>query len=252
MVLGITFSVCLIVATAWSVICFFSRRTFETAAIRTASSTWCDLHYPDGVDAFSYLTQCGKEKHMDDFTWYTEFLSWLLMHKTACDTHMTAAIISIWYTMTGFNEFSATRWVGDTMMAATPALTGFLPVLLFLVSGFSVVIYVRFSTYFEQFATFETTFFTLITFTFSVSSPVDTGLKPLMDKHSTDLQKYLLVYSLVVLLVLLNVFTAIIIDANERVKKRAWQPWMKETLEYLEPLVSLFFPHLKEDEDGLD
>ena len=73
-----------------------------------------------------------------------------------------------------------------------------------------------------------------------------------MDKHSTDLQKYLLVYSLVVLLVLLNVFTAIIIDANERVKKRAWQPWMKETLEYLEPLVSLFFPHLKEDEDGLD
>ena len=87
----------------------------------------------------------------------------------------------------------------------------------------------------------------LLFFSFNVPFDVAQDVQPLYDTESRSLCFYLLVYSVFVLMLALNFFTTIVLDAYQEGSKKEWLPWDITNRAFIDDWAEALFPNMSED-----
>lgn len=152
-----------------------------------------------------------------------EFMMSPLFNLGSIWMHECALGLLFLQSMSIFNNFEQTAWIGSTLARAVGQLLNAFIVYFSIVTCFSFLVYISFGGDCKQFSTVGDTMWALMLFSFGIHDVASARTEPRFYLPSKSLYNYLLVFQILSVLVVLNVFTTIIIDAYTSSKHDAWR-----------------------------
>jgi len=160
------------------------------------------------ISPVTYITHCLNPKFHNIIPDLVTEMVW-----DAPRSHGFAFLFTILRLLDIFNAFSGTAWLPRTMTLAAPKLCYFFIFYIWTIAGWAVLFNVSFGAYFIQFRTYGRSFYVLMLFSFGFRKAVFDGIHTFEESQSHRVTILLLFFSIFTVLVGIQFFTSIVLDA---------------------------------------
>lgn len=244
--IGWLVAILILVAFVNCLIHFFSKIVIPPVETLLPSTTMCGRQ---GWTLYGYTMQClDTNPHTGSESKAAEFIMSPLFNTGGLKWHERAIALLFFQSLSIFNNFSQTAWIGNTFGRAAYQLMNSLLVYFTLVVGFSFLVFISFGGDCKQFSTVGDTMWALLLFSFGIQDVSIARTDPRYFVPSTNLYNYLLAFQIMVVMVALNVFTTIIIDAYTASKfDTDWHSASLQNQVFVLGSFAWFFPNMDLD-----
>jgi len=164
-----------------------------------------------GVSLLSYYSACSVLSTRERISVMVQ----LAALRFDLDAHAVAVNLILFRLLAILDLWPALQWISLTAVVCVKKLMQFLVLYFTVVVCFAIGAQISFGCYYMQYRTLKDAFYALILFSSGHMDRAMDGVHPWIDGQSSALMVFLLVYTMLVAVVIMNVFTSIVLEAYD-------------------------------------